>query len=461
MVKKQDIISNANSKGLVIDYSNQTPTSYGVVVGRQPEFNANTALKIIKNDPTVKAALITLVDKTLESGWKLTGKDTRSFTKDANSKLEDLRFNTVLRQYLFNAFLYNNAFLEIVKKSKGEVTDLNVLETTLMQIISEDNGDITGYQQLPVKGIKSSPSWTPDKIVHLKVNSISTNVWAESDFQVLYETVLLKDFIRQWLSWFFGTNQMRPVFNFEQPITKEKAADFVSWMKSCEKDLKKPFITQGKSTAKALYSFAEEGKTIQEVLSWCDSQILMLLQVPPIAVGMADSTGRSNSVEQFSALTTRIKSIQLALSDLFTYDLLPKMGYEKVRFEFTSQDLATSKQIFETVQIMKNSMFTDEAIVEYLQNQGLVFSTTEVFKDPVEEAKKMSEVTMSIDSNKAGLSNKDVGTGNEGSIGNKSADSAPSRQRQGSSFNEANKTKQVVKNSLFSTTKAPSPSWVI
>jgi hypothetical protein len=456
MVKEKQIISNANSKGLVIDYTNSAPTQYGIVIGREPEFNSNTALKVIKNDPTVKAAIITLVDKTLESGWKLTGKDSRSFVKDANSKLEDLRFNTVLRQFLFNAFLYNNSFLEIVKKSRGEVTDLNVLETTLMQIISEDNGDIKGYTQLPVKGLKTSPNWTPDSIVHFRVNPISTNVWAESDFQVLYETVLLKDYIRQWLAWFFGTNQMRPVFNFEQPITKEKAADFVSWMKACEKDLKKPFITQGKSTAKALYSFAEEGKTIQEVLNWCDEQILMLLQVPPIAVGKADSSGRSNSVEQYAGLNTRINSIRVALSDLFTYDLLPKMGFEKVRFEFASQDLQTAKQVFETVQIMKNSMFTDEAIQEYLQSQGIIFNSAKVFKDPAEEAMKMAEASGKM------MTNKDVGTGNEGMLGNKSADSAPSRQRQGSSFNEANKRQQVVKNSNpFDSALRPKSSWVI
>lgn len=233
-------------------------------------------------------------------------------------------------------------------------------------------------------------------------------------------------------------------------------------MKTCEKDLKKPFITQGKSTAKALYSFAEEGKTIQEVLDWCDSQILMLLQVPPIAVGKADKSGRSNSVEQFSALNTRIKSIQLALSDLFTYDLLPKLGFEKIRFEFASQDLGVTKQILETVQIMKNAMFTDEAITEFLRTQGIVFSTKVLFKDPVEEAMKMAEVTMATDNNKAGLSNKDVGTGNEGSIGNKSADSAPSRQRQGSSFNKANQEKQIVKNSNpFTPTVYPKQEWVI
>ncbi|HEY9704667.1 MAG TPA: phage portal protein [Allocoleopsis sp.] len=456
MTKKDELISNANSLGFVIDYTNSSPTHYGVVIGRTPEFNSSTALKIIKNDPTVKAAIITLVDKTLESGWKLTGKDSRSFVKDANSKLEDLRFNTIIRQYLFNAFLYNNAFLEIVKKSRGEVTDLNVLETTLMEIISEDNGDVKGYKQTPVKGIKNPPYWDKDKICHFRVNPISTNVWAESDFQVLYETVLLKDYIRQWLAWFFGTNQMRPVFNFEQPITKDKAADFASWMKACEKDLKKPFMTQGKVTAQALYSFAEEGKTIQDVLNWCDEQILMLLQVPPIAVGKADSSGRSNSVEQYSALNTRIKSIQSALADLFTYDLLPKIGFEKVRFEFSSQDLQTTKQIFETVQIMKNSMFTDEAINEYLQSQGIIFNSKTLFKDPAEEAMKMAEASGKF------MTNKDVGTGNEGMLGNKSADSAPSRQRQGSSFNEANKRPQIVKNSNpFNSSLSPSPSWVI
>ncbi len=453
MAKKNKLITNANSKGFSLDFFQSDNFSpYGISTGITPKFNPETAKKIILNDPLVKAALITLVDKTLESGWRVTGEDEKSRVKSAEEKLDELKFNPVLRKMLFNLFLYNNAFVEIVKDSNG-VKDINVLETAFMKIQAEQNGDVIRYYQENLAGnYNDSPSWTPDKVTHFKLNELSSNVWADSDMQTLYDTVLIKDNIRQWLSWFFGTNQMRPWFNFKSKLSETKAKEFVSWMKRTEKDKALPFITEGDTTVAALFSFASEGKSIQDVLNWCDSQILMLLQVPPIAVGMADQSGRSNSVEQFSALHTRIKNIQEILEDSINYDLMPKLGYSKVHFDFGSLDLGVSKQVFEIVQLMKNSMFTDDAIREFLEAQNIVFETTEVFKDPVEEAMKMQEATMT---------NKDVGTGNEGMIGNKSADSAPSRQRQNNATNSTANKSQLVRNTFSDTKLSPSKNWVL
>ena len=189
--------------------------------------------------------------------------------------------------------------------------------------------------------------------------------------QTLYETVLLKDYIRQWISWFFGTNQMRPVFNFKNKNTSQKVAEFVSWLEASSKNLKKPILTEGEMTVQSLMSFGPEGQAILDMLQWCDEQILILLQVPPISVGKPDNSGRSNSVEQGSSLSTRIKNVQYILEDLFSYDLFPKMGFEKNDFKFGSIDFGMTARVMETVQIMKNSMFTDEAITEFLTALGV------------------------------------------------------------------------------------------
>jgi hypothetical protein len=74
-----------------------------------------------------------------------------------------------------------------------------------------------------------------------------------------------------------------------------------------------------------------------------------------------------------------------------------------------------------------------------LAGQGVLFDTDEVFKDPVEMAEEMAEASMTNDT---------VGAGNEGSLGHKSMDSAPSRKRQDTgSISKANTKRQVVKNS--------------
>jgi hypothetical protein len=432
MSNKKEVISQANSKGSILDAFGSSYNSYpksGIYQTREPRFSPSTSLTIIENDPTVKGAIIALVDKTLESGWHIEGRDKKSRRKDAEKKLKELRFNPALRKALFNAFLYNNAYIENVKSENSGVKDLNILETTKILIHSKDNGDIIDYYD----SVNPSITWTPDQITHIKLNDFTTNVYADSDMKTLYETVLIKDYIRQWLSWFFGTNQMRPVFNSKTKMSPQKVTEFVSWMKACEKDLKKPFFFEGDVVVQSLMSFAKEGATIQQMLDWCDSQILQVLRMSPIEMGKPDQSGRSNSVEQKGSSNTRIVNVQAILEETFSYDLFPKIGFDKIDFKF-NLGYDTIKSSMDTVQVMKNAMFSDEAITEFLESQGIIFETPNVFRDPVEEARKMQEVTMT---------NKDVGTGNEGSIGNKSADGAPSRQRQPQGqISEANKSSQ-------------------
>lgn len=431
--KKEDevVVSNANSKGLIYDYMSTTLKSNNLgVMGQRPDFEPRKALKVIKNDPLVRSSITTIVDKVLETKWWIKGRNKKTRTKDLEQKLKSVRFNRVLRKLIFNLVLYNNSFLEIVKK-RDSLSDLNVLETIFMRIDAQPNGDIIGYYQ-EVEGPENDepPYWYEDKVVHFKLDEITTNTWSDLTIEALYETVLVKDYIRQWLMWFFGTNQMRGFYNIKN-AGNTKVKEFLSYLKASEKDKSKPIIAEGEVTYEVLNSFSEEGKSIKDVLDWCDEQILILLQVPPIAVGKPDSSGRSNSVEQYQALNTRVLAIQRILEESFSYDLFPKIGYDNNDFLFGVLDESARTRVFETAKIMKDMMMSDEAIIEFMESQGVVFNTSKLFKEPEELA---------------GLSNKDVGLGNEAVIGNKPQGSAPSREGQNKdSISEAN-TEVMVKN---------------
>jgi hypothetical protein len=424
------IVENANSLGLIQDYYGTSTNGYGVLDGRRPQFDPKKALKVLENDPLVKGAIITLVDKTLESGWRIVGVDKKSRKSQLENKLKELRFDSILRKALYNLVLYNNAFIEIVKK-EDTITDLNVLETTFMEIKSDDFGNVTGYQQNVLVGSAIQPTWTPDKILHLKLRDITSNVWASPlDMQTLYETALLKDYIRQWLTWFFGTNQLRGLYAIESGASEVKVKEFLSYLKASEKDKTKPLILQGKVVYQMLNSFSEGDKIIQ-LLNWCDSQMLMLLQVPPIAIGQPDSSGRSNSVEQFNALNSTVLGIQRVLEENISYDLFPKIGFDKVLFDFGVLDQTARLKVFEIAEKMKTMLFTDEAIKEFLESQGIVFETKELFKDPVAEAGAMAMAQ---------------GLGKQ-----EQADDAPSRKRQDATGNkELSKANQktMVRNSF-------------
>lgn len=468
----KQLVLNADSLGNALDYAVQSDPVFGLLYGKRPEFDPYRAYKIIKNDPIVKGAIISVVDKFMLSGWKvkpLTSKSlsssdtsTSDSPKDAEAtdKLRELRFDRLIRRMLTQALIFKNAYIEVVKK-RGEVIDLNILETSFMKINSKRNGDVVSYSQY-VGNVSTHnlPEWNEEEIVHFKLDEMNTNAWADSDFMVLYETVLMKDYIRQFLVWVAATNQMRPVISVESKLTSQKAQDFVSWLKATERDLRKPIIVEGKTQVQPLYDIAASGGTLMDIMNWCDSQILIILQVPPIAVGQADKTGRSNSVEQNQGFDIRIRGIQIALEDLFTYDLLPKMGYDKLQFKFDTLDFQRTKDIIDMIQVAKNAMMTDEAVAELMDKVGLSFETEAIFKDPVLEAQKMAEASGQFQ-NSTRDANGNPGkpkTGNEGMIGGKDKNQMPSRVGNGSG---PSKKTLVVKNAFSDTELSPNPEWLI
>lgn len=440
MPKNKEIVANDNSAGLILDF--MSSKSFGQrelgIFGREANFSTRKALEVVRQDPVVKGSMITIVDKILNSGWRVEGKDSRSRAKEAKEKLKELRFNKFLKKILFNAVMYNNAFGENIKRGK-KVTDLNLLETNLTKIDADDNGDVNGYFQEVGAGSEDRITWKTSEVTHFKLDEMTTNLWADLNIQALYETVLIKDYIRQWLSWMFGTNQLRPVINVKG-ASEQKVKDFISFYKASEKNLKKPFIVDGEFVITKLQTFADEGKSVLEVIRWCNEEILILLQVPAISLGISNSSGRSDGVEMKEGLAIRIKSIQESIADDITYDLFPKMGFNKLTFQFGSMDGGIRTEVFEQVQLMRTAQFTPEAIEEYLEKQGVFFDTDKVLK---------------TDEEIAAMSNKDLGTGNEGIKGNVSADAAQSRQRQPKgSLNKANK-KEMIANSLDKLNKYP------
>lgn len=439
MQEFDEIVANADSKGMILDYLNggSTARTKGVM-GRSASFNTAEVLKVVTQDPAVKGAIISLVDKFAITEWGVY-KESGAFDKKKSRELSKLRYNKLARKIVANAILYNNAFVEI--RSPGKVQNLNILETGLMRIDAEDNGDIIGYYQ-DTSDQKNKPYWQPEEIVHYKFDEITTNVWSEFNIEAIYETVLLKDYIRQWMSWFFGTNQLRPVFIIQNG-NKAKIKDFISYLKATEKKLTKPLPIEGDVSISTLQKFADEGKSALEVLKWCDEQILMLMQVPPITMGKPDASGRSNSVEQDSALAVRIRSLQKQIADENTYELFPKIGFDSFEFKYGVLDISEKTKIFENVQLMRNAMFTEDAIKEYLEAEGMTFQTSKLLKDPIELQNAKTNLSLRAP---------DVKTGNEGSMGNKSADAAPSRQRQ--STGSASKA-TLVKNAKPDFTKYP------
>jgi len=366
MATKKEQITKA-SKGYIDSYyktdifNNFKKGGFGV----QPEFSREKILEAIRKDSTVIAAITTLVDKSVENGWRVEGYDKRSSKKEIGLDLRKMRFNKLLRQILYNLYAYNNVFIENVKDGNGKIKELHVLETTITQPISDEHGTVTGYQQ-NVSG--KEVFWKPDEVTHIALNTLTTGIWGELDIQSIYTSILIKQYIMAYIGWLMGTNQLRGFFNIKNASDKQ-IKDFLSYLKRTESDITKPLIAEGDIDYQ-IQRQLEEGKSLLEIVDMCDNNILMLLQVPPVLMGKPDQSNRSNSDTQEISLFTRIVSIHRILEDSFEFDLFPKIGYEKIKLLFNPINKISTSRILENAERIRNIGADEKTIDAYLKIEG-------------------------------------------------------------------------------------------
>lgn len=414
-----EIIKNADSRGASFNYHLGDGTSKDAFgsIGDRPEFEFDKVDEILENEPIVRAAVVSLTDKVMESDYWLEPENQKSGVDDLRERLRQTKYYNHLRQVIMNLVLYNNCYEEIVKDDNGKVEHLNTLEFAFTEPVTEKNGDLRFFKQDIPHGTSEEKitRWEPEEVVHYRLDRFNTSTVPSSNLQALWDTVLIKDYIRQWEQWFFRTNQQRPVVGVETADKKSIDA-FISTLEKLEKNIRAVIPIKGEFQVEPLQNYGELSENIDQLRDWCDMQILMCLQVPPIVVGKPNESGRSDAAEQRKNLYTRVNAIQKVVQEHVNSEMLPKAGFSRVRFHWGSLDNTTEKKIFENAKIMRNANFTPEAINHYLQNEGMDFGAVD-------------KVLMDKD-DLAQMSNSDMATGDESQIGNESADEAPSRQRQ-------------------------------
>lgn len=421
--KTKQPVSQAKSRGLKEDWAQTFPTK-GIprrpYLGERPDFGIDKARDLYKEDPVVRAAVKKTVNKVLQTGWRLQPQNDKSGIKKLRNKFKDvsasgLDYDKHLEEVAGNLVLYNNAFVEVIEQA--DETYVNLLEPEFMEINTKRNGDVNYYfQDVPVKGDQDKPTWQPDEVVHYKLSDFSTNAWARLDLEAIYETLLIKDYIRQWIHWFFKTNQMRAHVRVGENASDDDINKILSDLKAMQSKANVPFPTQGDVQVEKFMEFTDRESTgLRDMLDWCDEQLLILLQVPPVMLGKGDESGRSTASELRKQFDGYIKGIRRTISRYEYRELYPKLGAPAVKLKWDTVDSAQHKQIFETVRSMRQAQFKPEAIQEYLESQGVFFDTDSVFFSKEELAQ---------------MSNKELGTGNESIKGNISTDEAQSRERQ-------------------------------
>ncbi len=362
-----------------------------------PDFNLLKCVEMINYDTVARGALNHFVAKCMEGDISYVKKDTLDYdTATEKSLAAKYNFrNEVIEKQIRQLRLFNNAFIELIDHVEGvdttelgKVKAINVLHSLNMEPGTESNGDPIGYTwSIMNPNGSGKPSWEAKDIVWVKYNDQSTG-YSNIDMQALWENLLLKSYIKRYVSWLWQTGQYRVLYGFNAP--QRVVDDFIAYLKNTESDYQAPLLFGGDFKTQMVRDM-RENESIVNLLSSLDFQTAVLMRVPPTALGLQDNAGRGGAEMSDKAFNADITHMKKTVEDYTNNKLFPRIGKNNTLLRFGPNDRFAEKQAWEVVQIMKSSGATNEVCKEYLQDRGLFYAAKMFMPIPIEEAPKKTD----------------------------------------------------------------------
>ena len=375
------LVKNANSAQSVKNYYNN---SFGGTLS--PDYSFDAVLQMVDEDPVATGAVQSFVDKASEGDWSIVNRKTMTLDSTTDDNLRhDHSFETnILRKIYKVGKLFKNVFLEIVRTG-STATDYNILDSTNVEPVTAPNGDPIKYRtKIPNPSTGEYGEWDAKDIVWFKFDG-RDNGFAPVDIRSLYTALRQKVFINRFVSWAWQTGQYRVVHNFKT-ANETVIDDFIAYNAKSDNDFTKPFLVSG-DYVRTMVRDMSEIDNLNSYLRKLDMDILIALRVPPIDVGIPDTSGRSNSDSQSNALVTHVRSFKKVVKAGIDEMLIKTYRGTSV-IVFAPIDKYEDGMLFDNAQKMKAIGFSDDAIKEYLTAKGLVWSTNKMFVEPEDELSK-------------------------------------------------------------------------
>jgi len=360
VIKESELMLRA-SRGLIQGwYADDEPTT------DRPSLD--TLLRAYRSDSTIRGAITAISDETLKNGYHVIAKDKKLKNKIELDLKRKFRFTRILNKLMNNLLIYGNVFVELVWKG-NKVEELHILETTEMNILADEHGEVEGYTQRAGAQGEEIP-FTTDEVVHITVEHIKSNLWGEVDLQTLFSILNLKKEIEKFMTNLFKYNKFRDSWMVEE-ADEIQVKDFMNNLRLSYDHPEKEMVIDGK-ISKVLGRPIDDLDKLIEILNYCRQEILTLLRVPPIIAGIPDNSNRSNSeVQARKAFDTRIKILQQAMEEEFSFELFPLMGWGNAEFKFNPIDKRAEKDDIEIAKILRDMGLDDDSLLEYIKSTGI------------------------------------------------------------------------------------------
>lgn len=343
----------------------------GMPKGASPQVPLDKSLtslfELYEKDSTLFATVNTFVNKAVGNGWSLEGKN-KQLLERAETFFEDIGFEIKLPNLLRNMIVYGDAFLEI-EYEPGTTTpkDIHILETTEMEIISDEHGEIYGYRQN--KAGKDPVDFSLDECIHFKWLEFGGRLWGMSQLKSLTNTIKTKHFAENYNRTKFQNYSPRIAW-MAKNASDEQMKQLIDMLRHAKEMPHKDIVLQGDIDFKPLIETTDDTNFIR-LLEYLRTQILMTTQVPPIMLGLPDNSNRSNSDAQMRAFESNVKSLQRPVAYTVNKRLMPLLGFKTIKWKWNPLDKRNEKDDLEIAEKLAAIGFDDETIVDFLKNAGL------------------------------------------------------------------------------------------
>lgn len=306
-------------------------------------------LNWLREDTLLRAALEIKFSTIQNTGYYWVG----NVTAQKINRLKKLRFNKWMKDHWWQVLLYKNCFTELGKDSTGSVNMLAVVKTDQMEIVNTDTGTVLEYLQ-----VVSNPDSTtqfvkfkPERMVHFSYNNIGNSLWGESEIPVVLKKLHTKRLFEDFVSWLIESNQFRTTIKIPTAVTEDDVDTYLHMLKEGMRDPTNFLVLQGDE---AEVTQLREIKGFGEIINYIQylrGEILATLQIPPILVGILDSSNRSSAEYQVRYnFYTHITSLMNDDMEEINNELLPALGINDMEIRYGLVDDQSAKDRLEMAQ---------------------------------------------------------------------------------------------------------------
>jgi len=376
------VLEERSSKGIVKDYFTRLETSHKSF--KEAPYLYKTLMDMTESDPILFNAVSLTVDLATYKGYDFLGKNKRELEKARLLFNQELDFDQVIDNLMWQLLVYGDAYLEVRwNDSKTEVVELNPLETTEMRVNYTEHGEIVGYVQ-KVEG-KSEKSWvhfSKDEVIYFRHFWVGSQVQSRSPFQSISRAFSTKVYANDYLQSIFRNLPPKIVYFLKNASEKQRKL-FVENLIRAKTNPNMDIIAQGEAFDSKMQQVTFDSG-LMGVLDYFRKEVLMVTRVPPHWIGILDGANRGIGENVVIPYETKIKKIQQKIASQINKELMPKLKLSNLVFKWNAISLLDEKEVIANMAQLSAQRFDSETIIQYARDHGLKLSDNAKIEDPVQ-----------------------------------------------------------------------------